>query len=203
MVHFWSDPRDIKLAILETLAELSRREDLVGWIPGNESVDTSSLAEELARFAKENAVLRRQAESVGVSPRIYNSLTYDEMYKLLDSQILNEIQLELDHYEDTNKNDEALQKIASIFGSSTINLIHYFLLYSRRLQDYICEGNISRSFALKLREIGVIERQVSKSTAGYTSDYWNYEYLLTEAGKQFLLRLRLEHDLKDMEKYIL
>ena len=35
IVRFWSDPRDIKLAILEMLMEFSRRDDVIGWIPGN------------------------------------------------------------------------------------------------------------------------------------------------------------------------
>lgn len=54
MVRFWSDPRDIKLAIMETLADFSRREDLLGWIPGDEAVNAGPQAEEIARLTKEN-----------------------------------------------------------------------------------------------------------------------------------------------------
>jgi len=60
MVRFWDDPRDIKIAILETLHEYSSRDDLKGWIPGNESVNAGALAEEMMRLNKENAELREQ-----------------------------------------------------------------------------------------------------------------------------------------------
>jgi hypothetical protein len=60
LVKMWSDPRDIKLAILETLSGFSRREDLVGWIPGDQAVDTSKLVEDMNRQAKENESLRDQ-----------------------------------------------------------------------------------------------------------------------------------------------
>jgi hypothetical protein len=49
LVKFWHDPRDIKLAILETLADFARRDELVGWIPGDQAVNTGALAEEIAR----------------------------------------------------------------------------------------------------------------------------------------------------------
>jgi len=32
VVRFWSDPRDIKIAILQKLPEYARREDLIGWV---------------------------------------------------------------------------------------------------------------------------------------------------------------------------
>lgn len=48
MVRFWSDVKDIKLAIMETMADFSSREELIGWIPGNETVNTGAVAEEIA-----------------------------------------------------------------------------------------------------------------------------------------------------------
>jgi Domain of unknown function (DUF4062) len=60
IVHFWSDPRDIKLAILQKMADFSQHDDLIGWISGSEAVNTGPLAEELARLVKENAIMREQ-----------------------------------------------------------------------------------------------------------------------------------------------
>ena len=60
IVRFFDDTRDIKLAIYETLTELSKRDDLVGWVPGNQKVDTSKMAEELARLGEENARLTKE-----------------------------------------------------------------------------------------------------------------------------------------------
>ncbi|HZM21266.1 MAG TPA: DUF4062 domain-containing protein [Anaerolineales bacterium] len=38
MVKFWSSPLEIKLAIYQTLADLRDRNDVVGWVPGNEAL---------------------------------------------------------------------------------------------------------------------------------------------------------------------
>src|SRR5262249_7920159 len=64
MVRFWSDPRDIKLAILETMSEFERRAELVGWISGNEAVDSSAVVNEIARLTKENSELRAQLSQI-------------------------------------------------------------------------------------------------------------------------------------------
>jgi hypothetical protein len=64
MVRFWNDPKDIKLSILETIADFANRADLVGWIPGSEAVNTGALAEEIARLTKENSELRETIYTV-------------------------------------------------------------------------------------------------------------------------------------------
>jgi len=62
MVRFWSDSKDIKLSIMETMADFSNRAELIGWIPGNEAVDIN-VVEQLAKLSKENAELRKQFSS--------------------------------------------------------------------------------------------------------------------------------------------
>jgi len=42
MVRFWKDPRDIKLAIHETLLDFSKRNGLAGWIKGSDRSPLSS-----------------------------------------------------------------------------------------------------------------------------------------------------------------
>ncbi|MFL6207259.1 MAG: DUF4062 domain-containing protein [Pyrinomonadaceae bacterium] len=59
MVRYWSDPRDIKLAIMETLAEFNRRDELPGWVHGGNAIDTRMLAAEIARLSNENAELKK------------------------------------------------------------------------------------------------------------------------------------------------
>jgi hypothetical protein len=88
MVRFWSDAKDIKLSILETLADFSRRSDLIGWIPGSESVDTGALAEEIVRLTKENAELRESVSKGLAQSTKYSGLTYDEMVALLSRRNL-------------------------------------------------------------------------------------------------------------------
>ncbi|HEV7329652.1 MAG TPA: DUF4062 domain-containing protein [Flavisolibacter sp.] len=84
MVKFYDDIKDIKLAILETLSEFNRREDLKGWIPGGQEVDTGVLAEQIAHLTKENSELREKlsASSLTSEPQ-YSTLTYNQMYQLL------------------------------------------------------------------------------------------------------------------------
>jgi nucleoside 2-deoxyribosyltransferase len=62
IVKFFSDSKDIKLSIFETLAEFSLRSDLIGWVPGNQKVDTSKMAEELARLGEENSRLLKEQQ---------------------------------------------------------------------------------------------------------------------------------------------
>jgi hypothetical protein len=66
MCRFWTDTKDIKLSILETLSNFARREELIGWVRGNEPANAAALAEEVARLAKENTELRQQwSDTVG------------------------------------------------------------------------------------------------------------------------------------------
>jgi hypothetical protein len=59
IVKFWADTCDIKLAIMESLAEYSRRDDLPGWIHGDNAINTGALAEGIARLSKENTELKK------------------------------------------------------------------------------------------------------------------------------------------------
>ncbi len=61
LVRFWDDPKDIKITVGETLSQLARRDDLVGWVrPSDTGVDVNSLADEIARLSKENSQLRER-----------------------------------------------------------------------------------------------------------------------------------------------
>ncbi len=62
MVRFWTDPKDIKVSIMETMADFNNRAELIGWIPGDEAVDIN-IVEQLAKLSKENAELRKQFSS--------------------------------------------------------------------------------------------------------------------------------------------
>lgn len=81
---FWEDAKDIKIVVTETLAHLSRREDLVGWIRPAEQAEMAPLLNELTRLSKENSRLREQAESVA-DTRQYGGLAYAELKRLLEA----------------------------------------------------------------------------------------------------------------------
>lgn len=85
LVKFWDDKEDIKIAIHETLSDFSYRKDLIGWIRGNNAVNTGFLAEEIARLTKENAELRSKL-TIGDAHPLYVGLTYLQLEELLKQE---------------------------------------------------------------------------------------------------------------------
>lgn len=90
LVRFFRDPRDIKLAIQETLNEFSRRSDLVGWVPGDQLVDSGAVAEELARSAKENAELRQRVNELERGNEAENQQHFQSLEPRVGEVISNE-----------------------------------------------------------------------------------------------------------------
>jgi len=87
LVKFWDDPKDIKIAIGETLSQLSRREDLTGWVRPSRTADMPALADEIARLSKENAELRKLTETKQ-SDNFNQDLSFDQMKRLLKARKL-------------------------------------------------------------------------------------------------------------------
>lgn len=58
LVRFWSDSKDIRIAIGETLSTFSRRDDLKGWVRPEDQTSVPLLAGEVGRLSKENSQLR-------------------------------------------------------------------------------------------------------------------------------------------------
>ena len=89
LVKFWEDKKDIELTVHKTLSEFYYRKELVGWIRGDKGVDTTLLAEEIARLTKENSELRNRANNNNVEP-LYSSLTFIQMMNLLKNEVVDE-----------------------------------------------------------------------------------------------------------------
>jgi hypothetical protein len=60
MSSFFSDHKDVKLAVLETVPQLAQEYELKGWIRATEVPDTKALADELSRLHTENKELREK-----------------------------------------------------------------------------------------------------------------------------------------------
>jgi hypothetical protein len=60
MSSFFSDYKDVKLSVLETLPQLSAEYELKGWIRASEVPDTKALADELSAIHAENRQLREK-----------------------------------------------------------------------------------------------------------------------------------------------
>ena len=87
IIKRFDDIKDIKIAIHETLAEFTYSKNLVGWIRGNNAVNTGFLAEEMARLTSENAELRTKlANTESNSNVLYSGLNYIEMEELLKNE---------------------------------------------------------------------------------------------------------------------
>lgn len=87
LVKFFDDKKDIKLAVHETLSDFNYRKELVGWVRGDNSVNTGLLAEEIARLTKENSDIRLEfSNNKGNSEALYNGLTFDQMKELLTTE---------------------------------------------------------------------------------------------------------------------
>jgi len=198
MVRPWSDSKDIKLAILETLSEFSRREELIGWIPGNQSVNAGELAEELARLGKENSELREQVSNLSSqlanNQAIFNGLTYEELY-----QELNESKFDFDSYNPPieKKTQEILQQISIAFGDSEVSFLHCFW----SMRNLFGMPNLSyylyQSILQEMIKIGLVAFE--KNNQG-TMTYIK----LNECGQNFLRCLRKDKkDNPDANKFAL
>ncbi|MGR0481085.1 MAG: DUF4062 domain-containing protein [Candidatus Electronema sp. V4] len=85
MVRFWEDYKDIKITIGETLAQLSRREDLLGWMRPQKEADILGLADEIIRLSKENAQLRGQLSNNQPEPTICG-VTFSQLKNILNKK---------------------------------------------------------------------------------------------------------------------
>lgn len=57
---FFSDTKDIKLAVHETLSDFMARYEFKGWVSGDEIADSSGLIDEISRLHKLNQALEKQ-----------------------------------------------------------------------------------------------------------------------------------------------
>jgi hypothetical protein len=197
LVKFWSDPRDIRLAIYETLAEFSRDDLLAGWIPGNQTVDTGAVAEELARLTKENSDLRRQLSEHGPAPQRYRGLTFAELHNLLSSEKL--ILTEPKSEDDTHF-VEVVKKVAEQDSESRPTIAHALWMLRKSIIPGIEVPLESRNILDALRRFeyyGLVRSGDLEDSDGYGEDFTERElFEITEDGHQFVLRLivaRKEH----------
>lgn len=190
MSRFWSNPLEIKLAILETMAKFSRRSDLVGWISGSEAVNGGALAEELARLTKENAELREQLSRSSTSGSgSYNGLTYKQMYVLLNKTQLDTSSLSGDLL-------GALNGIVRAFGATSPTALHLLWMFSRAFQrrQHISHAEKKLGIVIAFQELGLMAGK-DDPTGGV---YWEF----TPMAKDFLLRLRLDPEADAAGQYV-
>lgn len=135
MVKFCDDAKDIKLAIHETLSDFSYNKELIGWIRGDNALNSSLLAEEIARLTKENNEL---IKNKGVKQETkYLGLTFNEMKQILSSTEL----------QDDGTNYKG--NLYDYFKRCSSNLLNHFLEI---------ENHNSKNIS-KLKELGLVKVQ--------------------------------------------
>lgn len=82
LCKFWDDAKDIKIAVTETMSNLARREELVGWVRASGQADLAALVNEMTRLSNENAKLRTEAGRMQDVPQ-FNGLLFSELRALL------------------------------------------------------------------------------------------------------------------------
>ena len=60
MSSFFNDPKDIKLAVHETLSDFMSRHVFTGWVSGSEIAESASLLQEISRLQKRNVELESE-----------------------------------------------------------------------------------------------------------------------------------------------
>lgn len=128
LVRFYDDKKDIKISIHETLSDFAYRKELIGWIRGDNNINTAALAEEIGRLTKENSELRnKNTENSNV---LYSNLTFRELKELLEKSKYRDI--------DSNLNKNLFEYIVeyghlyveiAYLGKDELNLFKRLFVY--------------------------------------------------------------------------
>lgn len=165
MVKFCDDAKDIKLAIHETLSDFNYNKELIGWIRGDNAVNSSLLAEEIARLTKENDDLRKESKN----EILYNGLTYVELKNFL-------LKFEM-QTDDDIKNYSNLFAYLKIYGDNFAGKNY------RTLGDYK---------VMALLKYNILESELVEIATGFNMKVRNYFF--TNDGHKFYLKTLLDKE---------
>ncbi|MDK2041817.1 DUF4062 domain-containing protein [Aliarcobacter butzleri] len=82
MSSFFEDEKDIRLAVMESLSDISSTRDLSGWISGNEVPDIKGLIDEINKLNNEITQLKNENELLQKKSN-FNPSTEEEFEKLI------------------------------------------------------------------------------------------------------------------------
>jgi hypothetical protein len=185
VVKFWTTPMEIKLAIFQKMAEFAHRDDLKGWVPGDQAFNVGPLAEEIARLTKENSELRKALANAYGNEESYGGLSFPELKDLLRSRKLNTGKLDLQSSLPFEWTEAQMMLERLQVKALPLSLLH--LIWAKRSplrQGTNREADDPYDDALHdLRELGLV---VKNQTRG--GEFWN----VSNHGRRFLLRL--EHE---------
>lgn len=89
MCSFFSDAKDIRPHVLESLASIIDDNELDGWVSARDAFAPAEVVDELARLTKENATLRKRLDAASqTGERLSNGTTVREMVAMLRSELV-------------------------------------------------------------------------------------------------------------------
>jgi len=102
--RFFSDVKDVKIAVLESLLEITRRYELSGWVSGREIPDFQNILQENAELRKEIYDLQKRIREYDSSPpELYGGYTFSEIKEILKSKKINPLESIFDLFIDNCK----------------------------------------------------------------------------------------------------
>lgn len=113
MVKFWSDHKDIKISINETISRFNQRNDLQGWVRPENQTNSIELLNEITRLSKENSDLRNELLSIKYQKGIFSSseiLDYENIWGLLKVSRIIKVQFN----ELSKQNDLKFERVLGI-----------------------------------------------------------------------------------------
>ncbi|GAB4007087.1 hypothetical protein GCM10028808_10280 [Spirosoma migulaei] len=200
-VKHWESLPTLQLAIINTLHALEDDEALIGWVRGDEALNSNQLLEELSYLSKENKSLREKV--IELQSLKDTSDSFLEIYNMLVAKKV-----------DLNELPETIEKVLILIAryfKEKINYIYVFWFIASRLREGIstagsiywasAEQNSSElmPYVYFFEELGMVNRifktvNLSNKTKEITI------FLLSDYGKEFLTKLRTRGVIGNIEE---
>lgn len=182
MVKFFSDEKDIKLAVYETMADFSNRKELIGWVRSNNSINSEQVAQQLSTLSQENSILREKLSSVNSQPtvneQLYNGLRLNEIIDVLSSADIPKSKVSDKQAELLNKYRKKLELKSN---SLLVFLIAYLKMLSKNKVDYY--NDFQNKCCKELKALGLVDSK------GRDGSYYGF----TEEGRKLYLKLLVKY----------
>ena len=199
IVKYWSDAKDIKLSIMQTLQNFSRRDNLIGWVRGDQQVNLAEITTEMTRLSEENGKLREQLSQSKVET--FAGLSYEEMKDLLrTTKVTDSIFIRLADNEIKNLLDYFWQlrmRFYELFSFDDGDYVEEYryakdiLGINRSEVNDLLEEDKTLFNNLGFRGLLQIEEKEKQYSSSPRRDIINI-YRLSDSGLRFLNKLELE-----------
>ena len=141
LVKFYEDKKDIKLAIHETLSDFEYRKELIGWIRGDNHINTAKMTEDIFRLTKENSELRKQMEILKkTEEKLYCGYTYEQLKEILEKNMIRISDRNINAYNFIKTNGELFAR-GWLQGELTVARYSKLFIYKLLRKEVIAASN--------------------------------------------------------------